>query len=260
MRFSVSEAVKKASCGLLAFVVAFAGCAARARLPAAASLNEREFYDACAGASADAAGAASLYCACAARVFHESWPGDQPAPAVDAKAPPADDADEPGAGTDCLYSKDGVLVSCRKSWQDRLNATRGKAAPPTSAVEVGRASGAACRPFVDATVNQCMVSLTAVEPAERADACDCVLRGLAEEFSPAELVTMGRNQAAAVPNAQGRIDAAYGRCVPSSDSSDDWALALSITSAILSAGALALGIASATATPDPSYIFLPPAD
>lgn len=252
----MSEAVKTGLCSFLPLAVALAGCATRARLPAAASLNERAFYDACAGSSADAAGAASLHCACAARVFHERWPGEQPAPVVDEQPPPADQS---GAAADCLYSKDGVLVSCRESWQARLHATPGQApAPRASAVDVGRESGVACRAFVDATVNQCMVSLTAVEPGERADACDCVLRSLAEEFSPAELVTMGRNQLAAVPNAQGRIDAAYGRCVPSSsDSSDDWTLALSITSAILSAGALAMGIASATSTPDTTYFFLP---
>jgi len=196
------------------------GCAAkRASLNAGAPLSEHAFYERCA-AQVDASaspGQRSLYCSCAARVFFEQAPAD--------------------------------LVA-----KSQLSAEE-----TTVAQQFGASAGRTCAQVVSATVAQCTTSLTAVPPGEaRTKACDCFLSGLTTEFSPAELVAFARHQHNAVVNGWPRTKATYDRCVPSaSDDASGWGTALSVTSVVLGAAALALSIATATSTPDVSYIFVP---
>lgn len=126
------------------------------------------------------------------------------------------------------------------------------------AKQIGATAGRTCAPVVAATVAQCNAALTAVPPGEaRTSACDCFLAGLTTEFSPAELVALSRRQFDAVPNGGPRTGATYERCSSAPEEGVDWGTALSVASVVLGAAALALSIATATSTPDVSYIFVP---
>ena len=161
-------------------------------------------------------------------------------------------------GERSLYCACGARIFVERAPADMVAKNELSADEVAGLREIGAEAGRVCDRVTAATRDSCRTRLVAAPPADRPAACDCFLSGLVEEFSPAELVALSRQATSEVPNAAARSEAIAGRCATrASSGSDDAVLALSIATAILSAGAVAMGIVSATSTPDPTYIFLP---